>query len=412
MTAIKLSKAYKHYALYPHPMDRLREVVSGIKHHADFVALHPLDLEIEHGEVVGLVGMNGAGKSTLLKLLAGTLTSSSGSVEVQGRISALLELGAGFHPEMSGRENVRLSCAVMGLSQSQINELYPRIVEFAGIHDFMDKPVKTYSSGMFVRLAFAVATSVDPDVLIVDEALSVGDGAFARKSFDRIMGFKKMGKTILFCSHSLYQIEAICTRVIWMHQGRMMMDGDPAQVIVAYNAFLGSLDEHEEVRPISTASTDQAAPYGSSVRGHARFERITVSLNSKTVAPLEGWCDESDLAIEATFLSDPSLPAPTIGVAIAGTDGRFICSAGTLNDGVPLVIDTAGKGSVRLTYPALPLLKGHYWVNVFLMCENAVHIYDHADSVAELIFRQRDLQQGMVSLPHRWEAAPCVDATA
>ncbi|MEW6446144.1 MAG: ABC transporter ATP-binding protein [Pseudomonadota bacterium] len=403
MTAIQLYQVSKTYALYRHGTDRLQEIVTGRKRHVDFTALHPLSLEIEEGEVIGLVGMNGAGKSTLLKMLAGTLAPSSGTLAVHGRVSALLELGAGFHPEMSGRDNVRLSCAVMGMRQTQIDELYPRIVEFAGIRDFMDQPVKTYSSGMFVRLAFAVATSVEPDILIVDEALSVGDGAFARKSFDRIMGFKKTGKTILFCSHSLYQVEAICTRVIWMHQGRMMMDGDPAQVIAAYNAFLGGQSaQDEQLRPVDAEALDQATSHGLSTRGHARLERVSVSVDGITGLELEGWCGASDVSIEVTFSSDPQLPAPTIGIAIAGSDGRFVCSAGTHNDGQSLIRDEYGKGKVTLTYPALPLLKGHYWVNAFLLCENAVHIYDQANSVAELVFKQRDMQQGIVSLPHRW----------
>ena len=181
MSAVELQGVSKTYRVYKSGLHRLIEAATGRGSHTEFIALQPLNLSIDQGEVVGLVGMNGAGKSTLLKLLAGTLTPSQGRLQVQGRIAALLELGTGFHQEMTGRENVFLAGAVMGLSRERMEALYPQIVEFSGLQDFMAQPVKTYSSGMFVRLAFAVATSVDPDVLIVDEALSVGDGAFARK---------------------------------------------------------------------------------------------------------------------------------------------------------------------------------------------------------------------------------------
>ena len=402
---VELDHAGKTYALYRHGVDRLLEAAFGRVRHTEFVALQPLSLRIDEGEVVGLIGMNGAGKSTLLKLLAGTLSPTAGRVAVHGRIAALLELGTGFHPDMTGRDNVYLAAAVMGLPKTRMDALYDRIVEFSGLHDFMDQPVKTYSSGMFVRLAFAVATSVDPDVLIVDEALSVGDGAFARKSFDRIMGFKKAGKTILFCSHSLYQVEAICTRVLWIHQGKLMMDGDPGQVTAAYNAFLGSESAKDDIHHLP-AGVAQAGdvPLGA-MKGHARLIKVRVSAGGEPASALDLVCGESDLRVDVEFASDPSLPAPTLAVALVGADGRFVCSAGTLNDDLPLQRRADGSGGASLTYARLPLLKGSYWVHVFLMCEEAVHVYDQADAVAELRISQRDLQQGVVSLPHSWEVA-------
>ena len=226
-----LTKIYKHYT---HGVDRLLEILTRRSHHQSFVAIHSLNLTIPPGQVVGIIGNNGAGKSTLLKLIAGTLHPSEGICEVSGRVAALLELGSGFHPDMTGQENVYLSGTMMGLSLERIRAIYDDIVTFAGIQSFMDQPVKTYSSGMFMRLAFAVATCVEPDVLIVDEALSVGDGAFARKSFNRIMQFKQSGKTILFCSHALYQVEAICDRVIWLERGHLKLDGMPGEVVNAY----------------------------------------------------------------------------------------------------------------------------------------------------------------------------------
>ena len=214
--AIKTLKLSKCYQLYTHPRDRLKQFLwphrwwGPRQYYRELWALRDIDLTVNHGEVVGIVGQNGSGKSTLLQLVCGTLTPTHGDVHINGRVAALLELGAGFNPEFTGRENVFMSAAIMGLSQAKIAERIEDIIDFSGVRDFIDQPVKTYSSGMYVRLAFSVAINVDPDILVIDEALSVGDGAFARKSFNRIMQMRDAGKTILFCSHSLFQVESLC----------------------------------------------------------------------------------------------------------------------------------------------------------------------------------------------------------
>ncbi|MCK5697000.1 MAG: ABC transporter ATP-binding protein, partial [Gammaproteobacteria bacterium] len=225
---INLHNVYKHYQLYNNDFQRLKEVITGHSTAEVIKALNPISITIEKGQVVGIIGDNGAGKSTLLKLISGTASPSGGTIETAGRIAALLELGTGFHPELSGHENIYLYGAILGISRTKMDNLYDDIVAFSGVEQFIHQPVKTYSSGMFVRLAFSVATSVDPDILIIDEALSVGDGNFARKSFDRIMNFKESGKTILFCSHSMFHIESICDRAIWIDDGQIKMDGLPA----------------------------------------------------------------------------------------------------------------------------------------------------------------------------------------
>lgn len=404
MNAINLVSVEKSFGHYASTMSRLRELVTGRQQHSVFTALHPLSLEIEHGEVVGLVGMNGAGKSTLLKLIAGTMSPSSGSISVDGRVSALLELGGGFHPEMTGRENVYLSGSIMGLPIKQIDDLYADIVEFAGIREFMDQPVKTYSSGMFVRLAFSVATCVEPDVLIVDEALSVGDGAFARKSFDRIMNFKKAGKTILFCSHSLYQVEAICSRVIWIDQGHVMMDGAPSQVTAAYSEFLGLENKNKdaELHPkVQEWGPRQDLAINA---GTARLLAVRISAGNKTGPILDLQSCQDDLQVEIEFSSDPKLPDPTLAVAFIGRDGRFIASAGTLNDGYSVSRQRNGSGKARVIFPKFSLLKGSYWVSAYLLCEDGIHAYDQANWVAELKVSQTGLEQGVVSLQRRWQA--------
>jgi lipopolysaccharide transport system ATP-binding protein len=417
--AITLEAVSKTYPQYTRPADRLLEVVTGKTRHRDFVALHRLDLRVDHGEVLGLVGVNGAGKSTLLKIIAGTVTPTCGTVRTNGHLAALLELGAGFHPEMSGRENVYLSAALMGLSRDATDAIYDEIVAFSGLAAFMDQPVKTYSSGMFVRLAFSVATAVRPDILIVDEALSVGDGAFARQSFERIMNFRDAGTTVLFCSHSLYQIEAICSRALWVHHGRVVLDGAPADVTASYQQFLDTGHLPSEIRtspeqagggqPIERVTPPPAhrpgTPEGAPLTGTARLTRVSVhgcpeSTADDEVVNLSS--GESDLEVTCAYRSDPLLPAPTLAVTIVRPDGAVLASAGSHNDGVPLSRRVDGTGEVTLRFSAFPLLKGEYAVSVYLLCERGVHVYDEAPFSARLLVRQRGLEQGVVTLAHEW----------
>lgn len=264
--AICLKNISKKYKLYEKPIDRLWQMLPWNKDKTigeEFWALKNIDMEIRKGEVIGLVGQNGAGKSTLLQLVCNTLQSTSGEIHVNGKIAALLELGSGFNPEFTGKENVYMSAAISGLSKEETDEKYNEIVEFSGIGDFVNTPVKNYSSGMMVRLAFAVATSVEPDILVIDEALSVGDGAFARKSFDRIMKLKDAGCTILFCSHALYQVEVLCEKVMWLDKGEVKAFGEPSGVVNMYQTYLdrvneNTTDENEEmshIRAITNSHT-------------------------------------------------------------------------------------------------------------------------------------------------------------
>lgn len=395
MTAIALQGVSKTFAHYGHALDRLREVLTGRRHHQERVALQPLDLTIGAGEVVGLIGLNGAGKSTLLKLVAGTLTPTTGAVQVNGRVSALLELGTGFHPDMSGRDNVYLSGAVKGISGAQVDELYEGIVAFAGLPaDVMEQPVKTFSSGMYVRLAFAVATCVEPQILIIDEALSVGDAEFARKSFDRIMSYKHAGKTILFCTHSLYQVEAICNRALWLHQGRLNLDGEPARVVTAYNNYLDSCRPDGPPLPAEITVASR--------QGTARLRQMEVAADGVTGGSLRVVSGQTDVTITVAFASDPALPAPSVAVCFTGGDGRILSSASTYIDGLQVARDAQGEGQVTACFPSFSLLKGQYGVDVYLMCEQGVHVYEPALRIAELNVTQRGLEQGVVNLPRNW----------
>ncbi|TRW92210.1 ABC transporter ATP-binding protein [Candidatus Methylobacter oryzae] len=395
--AIDVKHLSKCYQLYNQPHDRLKQFLWGGRrqYFREFWALKDVNFEVAKGEVLGIIGRNGAGKSTLLQLLCGTLTPSSGHVEVGGRITALLELGAGFNPEFTGRENVYLSASILGLSKQEIDERFEEIVEFSGIREFLDQPVKTYSSGMYVRLAFSVATSVDPDILIVDEALSVGDGEFARKSFDRIRSMKEAGKTILFCSHSLYQVEAFCDRALWLDHGQLMHFDEPQKVVQRYSKFL--------LGDAKTSALISANPQAvSATQGHARLSHVAVSLDGATGRELKGRPGENDLSIRVQFESDPQLPAPTVGVTINYGSLMTVASVLSHSENVPIKRSEFGKGEVIIDFPALPLRKGEFHVTVYLCSEDTVLVYDSAQTVATLHIEDPLPEPGLVKLAHCW----------
>lgn len=419
-TAIALHGVAKRYRIFERPRDRLFTLLPGLARFANertFHGLRPMDLTVQRGEVVGVIGRNGAGKSTLLQLICRTLPTSEGSLEINGKVSALLELGAGFNPEFTGRENVYLSASILGMSRTAIDARLADILAFADIGEFIDQPVKTYSSGMFVRLAFAVATSVDPDILVVDEALSVGDGAFARKSFERIMAMKAAGKTILFCSHSLYQVEAICSRALWIEGGRLMEDGRPDEVISHYQRFLdtglmpGELNEpNPKLASIQSAERydDDTPGVGlaeSSPRGYARLSKVSVSVNGQAGRELEAISGKSTLEIDVSFDSDPSLPSPTVAITLGTADGHMVTSAASWEDGVDIPRNASGQGWARIRFTKLPLLKGHYHIGAYVFCERGMHSYGWVDPAATLHVSQHSIEKGLCRLPHDWETS-------
>ena len=244
MNAVEFQGVSKSYAIYDAPGDRLKELLSlnRLKRHQDFWALHDVSFEVKRGETFCIVGENGSGKSTLLQMVAGILHATSGTVGVYGRVSALLELGAGFNPEFSGRDNVYLNGSILGLTTRQIDQRYQDIAAFAEIGDFIDQPVKTYSSGMVVRLAFAVAINVDPEILLVDEALAVGDIYFRQRCMRKVHELRQRGITILFVSHAVSDVKAIGDRVLWLDHGRTIDCGEPDRVVSKYLAAMTEKD--------------------------------------------------------------------------------------------------------------------------------------------------------------------------
>jgi len=258
--AISAEQISKIYKLYQRPSDRLKEALTPFRkpYHREFAALHDVSLKIKKGETVGIIGRNGSGKSTLLQIITGVLKPTAGSVQVNGRISALLELGAGFNPEFTGKQNVYTNAAISGLGRKEIDAIFPKVVDFAEIGEFIRQPVKVYSSGMYVRLAFAVAINVEPEVLVIDEALAVGDTLFQAKCFDKFREFQEKGVTILFVTHALDMITSICSSAYLMEKGAIAARGDPKKVVDAYNRLLA--DDLDAVAGPVEVQDDRSGP--------------------------------------------------------------------------------------------------------------------------------------------------------
>jgi lipopolysaccharide transport system ATP-binding protein len=402
--AIHAQNLGKQYVLGASPYQRLWQLLVGSSSNlSHFNALSGVDINIAQGESIGIIGQNGAGKSTLLQLLCGTLTPSTGQLEVNGQVAALLELGAGFNQDFTGRENILFSAALYGMQAQHIEQHLQEIIDFADIGEFIDQPVRTYSSGMYVRLAFAIATSVQPDILVIDEALSVGDGAFARKSFDRIMQLKQSGVTLLFCSHSLFQVESLCSRCIWLHQGQVMAQGPSAEVIAKYNDWLSQQSVAKAPDPQLNTELDPSPPSFKGSAGSVRFTSLKAHCDDLGGTALTARSGQSLLSVDFEFMADPQLPIPNLALVVYSADGKIVCSTGTWIDGINLTRGADGIGRASLNFPKLPLLKGQYSLTAFLMCERAVHVYEAVEHFATVQVSQPHLEQGLFSIPHQWQ---------
>lgn len=352
--------------------ERLVNARSSRAHREDFWALRDIDLDVRVGETIGLVGANGSGKSTLLKVIGGILTPDAGSVSLRGRLAALLELGAGFHPDLTGRENVYLNAAILGLSEAETQHHFDEIVAFSGIEDFIDTQVKFYSSGMYVRLAFAVAVHVDPDVLLVDEVMAVGDEPFQRKCMDKIHEFQDEGRTIILVSHSAAQVSEVCDRAVMLEHGRIVVDGSTDEV-------LGRLRHNYEL-VIEAEEAAEAERRGEPVVVRPAEQFITsIALNNTapetrlTIAPGE------DLIVSGTLSAAPPLIGWGMSLTISTVLGGAVLGTDTKMLGIdPPVID--GEGSFEFRLPDLRLGEGDYFVSLSLLDGNLAEIHKMRDA--------------------------------
>ncbi len=388
--AVVVSELWKSYRLYHERNQYLKAAVLRGRRarYEEFWALKGVDFVVSTGATFGVIGSNGSGKSTLLKCLAGILQPERGSVSVHGRVSALLELGAGFHPELSGRENVFLNGAILGLTRKEITARFDDIVEFAGLDEFIDTPVKNYSSGMFVRLGFAVAAHVEPEVLLIDEVLSVGDESFQRKCAEKIEQFRRDGRTIVFVSHGLAQVEQLCEQVAWIDKGELRMLGPAGEVISAYQG-----DSHQAHR----AEAELGSRWGS---GEAQI--VSVGLLDDEGQPLSVLTTMEPATIRVELTSHTPLQDVVVGVRIDSLAGGPVWGTTTRRSG-RTIGRLAGPVRVDLRIPSVPLLEGVYDLTVALTDHTEMHPFDHWERRVRFEVRQyRSYDTGLVHIPAEW----------
>ncbi len=288
MPRITVNNLHKEFRIYERPQDRLWEILQRRPRHKLYHVLNDISFAVPDGKSLGIIGVNGAGKSTLLKLLVGTLQPTSGEISIEGQVAALLELGAGFHPEFTGRRNIYLNASLLGVPDDNIAKLENDIIEFSELDYFIDRPVKTYSSGMYVRLAFSIATMVRPDILVIDEALSVGDMAFQRKCVERMNQFRAEQKTMVFCSHSMFHIQELCDTAIWIDQGKIREIGDSDKVVGHYEDFCNSKKSYNSIREDLPAELEDSADTGSQSSESADTEVQDCRINNLSVKDKSG----------------------------------------------------------------------------------------------------------------------------
>jgi len=344
LVATNISKVYR---IYRKPADRLKEALwfGARPLHEDFRALWNVSFEVEPGETMGIVGANGSGKSTLLQILCGILEPTTGRVSREGRVAALLELGAGFNPEFSGRENVFINGEIMGLTRTEIERAMPSIERFAGIGEFMERPVKTYSSGMYVRLAFSTAIHVEPEILVVDEALAVGDAVFANRCVRKLKELQAAGVTIVFVSHDLGLVKQICNRAIFLEDGKIVEQGDPSAVI---NRYVGTVLEGQKAFDVETDRLQAESGSGSDRfefshrHGDRVAEIVEVELLDADGKPTRGVGSGDPLSVRVAAKFHAEQPSPMIGMLIRTRNGLDVFGTNTSIEDVKIGPCAAG----------------------------------------------------------------------
>ena len=392
-------------------------LITDLKPAETFTALQDVSLRVEAGETVGVIGPNGSGKSTLLKLVAGITKPTSGTVNVKGRISALIELGAGFHPEISGRENIFINGIMLGLSKREVVQKFEEIVEFAELEDFIDAPVKTYSSGMYARLGFAVAIHVNPDVLLVDEILAVGDQGFTHKCLDKFAEFRRRGKTILLVTHSLSLVERFCDDAVWLDSGLIKAVGDPKRVV---DAYLSHVENHEEQQlkaddiktrkmtetssePLTTgeASMDDMFQVTEGRWGSREVEILDVTLVGDDGKSAHVFHSGDRISVRVHINAEKPVSDFVFGVGLFNADG--VCCYGTNTDLEQLVSkEIVGEGTVDFTIDSLDLVAGTYKLDVAVHKRDG-YPYDYHRLLYTFRVKSRTNDVGIYRPRHKWK---------
>jgi ABC-type polysaccharide/polyol phosphate transport system ATPase subunit len=387
---IRIDEVSRRFRVYPKDARTLKELIvtRGRGRGEDVWALSGVSLHARPGEAVGLVGRNGSGKTTLLKLIGGIIKPTRGTVEVGGRVASLLELGAGFHPEFTGRENVFLNGSLHGLSRAQIRERMDEIVDFAGIGHYVDLPVRTYSAGMYMRLGFAVAAHVDADVLLLDEIFAVGDEEFQRKCFGRIAQFKQRGGTIVFVSHDAASVERLCERAVLLHDGMVEFDGPTHEAILRYRSHLAQ-DRDPAERGAGLTE------WGS---GEARI--VDVALQGADGEERTQFVGGERLTVRLRVVADRKIAAPLLQFELREWGGALI--AGGSTDTAGLGWDGAGEQVFRFDVDELPLSEGRFKLRFGLVSDDGGHLYHWLDDALRLYVIPQASGRGLVRIEGRW----------
>jgi lipopolysaccharide transport system ATP-binding protein len=402
---ISFEQVSKRFILHTDRRDTVQERAAGLFRPRgggdEYWALRDVSFEVARGESLALVGHNGAGKSTALKLMTRILEPTSGHVRLQGRVAALLELGSGFHPDLSGRENVFLYGSLMGFGRREMAERLPEIADFAEIGRFIESEVKHYSSGMYTRLAFAVATAVDPDILITDEVLAVGDEAFQRKCMDRIFDFRRRGKTIVFVSHALETVRTLCDRAVWLDQGVARLVGAAGPVV---DAYLEEVNRREQVRLAAEGTADAG---DTTRRGSREVEIVQTELLGPDGAPRSVFRTHEPLTVRIHYVAHQPIARPVFGVALHHEGGLWLSGPNTRFDGMDIP-EVHGAGVLDYSIPELPLLTGRYLLSVAVYDDAMLHPYDHHDRRYRLVVQGAGVREhyGIIAVPGRWEWRP------
>jgi ABC-2 type transport system ATP-binding protein len=391
--ALEVDHLTKNFRLHHEKTNSLKQLIAGKgrTRFEEFTALKDVTFTVQEGEVFGVIGENGSGKSTLLKCMAGILQPNSGSVRVHKRMSALLELGAGFHPELSGRDNVFLNAAILGMTRKDIASRFDDIVDFSGLASFIDAPVKTYSSGMYVRLAFAVAINVDPRLLIIDEILAVGDVTFQQRCLEKFVEFRNEGRTIILVTHAMHTVKDMCDRAIWLTHGAITGEGDPADLVDAYTeTMLGERDRKSD---------------GSSRRGSGEIQITSVQMFAGDAsAPVKRFRTGDDVRLRLTYRAEKPIPRPVVGFAIEALAGSTVTAPSTRDVGlIPEVL--SGEGTIEIVLRAVPLLPGTYDLHTSITDFNRSHTYDnlHLALRFDVMSGKPYETGGLVTLSPKWQ---------
>jgi ABC-type polysaccharide/polyol phosphate transport system ATPase subunit len=377
-------------------------------------ALDRVSFKVDKGTTFGVIGENGSGKSTLLKVIAGIAKPNSGRVRVEGKVSALIELGAGFHPEISGRENVYINGIMLGLTKKEITEKFDKIVRFAELEEFIEAPVKTYSSGMYMRLGFSIAINVNPEILLIDEILAVGDASFVPKCLDRIDDFRRRKKTILFVSHDLSTVRKICDQVVWLKEGKIQMIGEPKRVSDAYLQDVAEQKEEDfQIRQKDIQDEVEKEQEWEEERREARWGKREIEIKKVSLKSLEGkekhvFFPDEGMIVEMDVVSSTEIKDFVFGIGIFNPEGICCYATNTnLEDFEPLSIK--GKGKVFCRIEQLNLINGTYYLDVATHKKDG-YPYDYHRSLYSFLVSSRYKDTGVGRMKHTWDFSPEIKA--